>query len=269
VVRQVWALKGGQEVKEGYVALLDVLGFSDLAGGDHTGGRMGRYLECVRDTMQGQAIDYVVFSDSIVLNAKVDNPEPLVAVAGACSRLLGALLNEGIALRGAIAFGGFVRESFGESVFVAGRAVIDAYRYEKLQNWIGVMIAPSAVARVPDLRDRCRLPGDGVAVSFKDVEAMFPWPAIIRPCHAIPFHGSNPFEPSEFDGFAVVPTNGALELAAVRDSIKAAMDRLAWLRTIAPTPDSQLKYQRTLNWLNQLHSRWHDLAFAKGQAAGG
>jgi hypothetical protein len=257
----------GGNMKEGFVALLDVLGFSDLAGGDATGERMNRYLECVRDTMRGRGIDYVVFSDSIVLNVKGDDPQPLAAVAGACSQLLGALLNENIALRGAIAFGGFVREAFEGSIFVAGRAVIDAYRFEKHQDWIGVMLAPSAVAQVRDLTDRCRLSGDGVPMTFKDIEARYPWPAFIQRCYNIPFHASSPFETADFDGFAVVPTSGVLEAAALRDSIKTAMDRLSWLRVVAPTPDSQRKYQRTLNWISQLQTRWHGIALEKEQAA--
>ncbi|HVS89355.1 MAG TPA: hypothetical protein VHF01_14190 [Candidatus Acidoferrum sp.] len=256
-------------MKERYVALLDVLGFSALVDGDFTGEKIRRYLDCLQGASLERNVDYVVFSDSIVLSAKGDSPEPLVAVAGTCSRLLVDMLNERIPLRGAIAFGGFVRKFFGESVFVAGPAVIEAYRFEQQQNWIGVMLAPSAVAQVPDLSDRCRLPGDGVAMTFKDIEARYPWPAFIQRCTSIPFHESSPFEPSAFDGFAVVPTKGVLEAAEIRDSIANAMDRLAWLRTIAPTPAAQRKYQLTSNWLHAIRGRWHDIAYEKERAAMG
>ncbi len=248
-------------MKEGYVALLDVLGFSALVSGDLTGEKVRRYLDCLQGASVERRVDYVVFSDSIVLSAKGDSPDSLLAVAGTCSRLLVDLLNEGIPLRGAIAFGGFVREAFGESVFVAGRAVIEAYQF--------VMLAPSAVAQVPDLIDRCRLPGDGVAMTFKDIEARYPWPAFIQRCRSIPFHQSSPFEPSVFDGFAVVPTKGVVEAGEVRDSVKVAMDRLAWLRVLAPTPSSQRKYQLTGDWLYPIQGRWHDIAFEKERAATG
>jgi len=254
-------------MEEGYVALLDVLGFSALVGSDVTGVKIRRYLECLKRATGAQKVDYVAFSDSIVLSMNGDGPESLIAVAGACSRLLADLLNEGIPVRGAIAFGEFIRDTFGESAFVAGRAVIEAYKFEQHQDWIGVMLAPSAVVRVPDLSERCRMPGDGVAVTFKDVEARFPWPCFIQRCRNIPFHQSNPFEQEGFDGFSVVPTNGALEATQVRDSIKASMDRLEWLRLTAPSPSAQRKYQLTSNWLNIMHVRWHDLAFAKQQAA--
>ncbi len=254
-------------MKEGYVALLDVLGFSALVGGDLTGEKVRRYLDCLQGASVERRVDYVVFSDSIVLSAKGDSTESLLAVAGTCSRLLVDMLNEGIPLRGAIAFGGFVREAIGESVFLAGRAVIEAYQFEQQQDWIGVMLAPSAVAQVPNLVDRCRLPGDGVAMTFKDIEARYPWPAFIQRCRGIPFHQSSPFEQPVFDGFAVVPTKGLVEAAQIRDSLKIAMDRLEWLRILAPTPSSQRKYQLTYNWLNQIQGRWHDIAYQKQQAA--
>jgi len=255
-------------VKEGYVALLDVLGFSALVGGDVTGAKVRRYLDCLQGASLERRVDYVVFSDSIVLTAKGESAESLLAVAGTCSRLLVDLLNEGIPLRGAIAFGGFVREALGQSVFVAGRAVIEAYQFEQQQDWIGVMLAPSAVAQVPDLIDRCRLPGDGVAMTFNDVEARYPWPAFIQRCRNIPFHQSGAFEPSVFDGFAVVPTKGSVDAGQIRDSLKAAMERLAWLRVLAPTPSSQRKYQLTREWLHPIQGRWHDIAYEKERAGG-
>ncbi|HEU4389711.1 MAG TPA: hypothetical protein VFV34_18040 [Blastocatellia bacterium] len=135
----------------GYVALLDVLGFSALVGGDTTGERVRGYLDCLQRATKRSQVDYVVFSDSIMLTAKGEEPESLLEIAGASSRLLSDLLSEGIPLRGAIAFGSFFRSAIGESVFVAGRAVVDAYQFEQTQDWIGVMIAPSARARVTDL----------------------------------------------------------------------------------------------------------------------
>jgi hypothetical protein len=255
-------------MRDGFVALLDVLGFSALVRDSGEAG-IQRYLNCLQNVTEHTDVKYVVFSDSIVLSAKGDSPDSFIAVAGACSRLLYDLLNVDIKLRGAIAFGTFIRVAIGESVFVAGRAVIEAYQFEQQQDWIGVMLAPSAVAQVPDLNDKCRLPGDGVPMTFKDVEARYPWPALIQRCRGIPFHPSSPFEPSVSDGFAVVPTNGLIEAAQIRDSVKIAMDRLEWLRLLAPTPDSQRKYQPTHNWLNQIQVRWHDIAYQKQQAATG
>jgi hypothetical protein len=52
----------------------------------------------------------------------------------------------------------------------------------------------------------------------------------------------------------------------LRDSIKAAMERLKWLRAIAPSPNSQRKYQETLNWLGAIQQLWHEVVFFHQQA---
>jgi hypothetical protein len=248
---------------DGYVALLDVLGFSALVGADPASERIHRYLECLQRATERSEVDYVVFSDSIVLTARGDGPDLLVVVAGACSRLMGELLNEGISVRGAIAFGSFFRSSIAQSVFVAGSAVIDAYRFEQLQDWVGVMVTPSALTQVPDLEGRCRLEGHTTVEAFSNVGSRLQWVAFIQRCYSIPFHSATPLESPSFDGFAVVPTSGVLEPVALRDSIKGSMDRLTWLRTIAPSPNSQRKYQQTLQWLGGIQRLWHDVAFRR------
>jgi hypothetical protein len=253
-------------VKGGYVALLDVLGFSALVGSDPSGEKIGRYLECLTAATEHSQVNYVVFSDSIVLTAEGDDPESLLAVAGACSRLIADLLKEDIPLRGAISFGNFVRSSIEKSVFVAGRAVIDACQFEQAQDWVGVMVAPSALAHVRDLNTRCPQV-QNYSGAEDDIQKQLPWPAFIQPCHGIPFHASSPFDQPRFDGFAVVPTNGVPEPAPLSDSISSAIERLKWLRSIAPSPGAQEKYQATINWLSNIQSFWLNLAWRQKQPA--
>ena len=130
----------------GYAALLDVLGFSALVAADAAGEGVERYLNCFQRAKEATGVNYVIFSDSIVLTVGGDGPDSLLAIAGACSRLMSELLIEHIPIRGAISQGAFVRSTVGQNVFVAGRAVIDAYQFEQVQDWTGIMIAPSALA---------------------------------------------------------------------------------------------------------------------------
>lgn len=178
---------------------------------------------------------------------------------------MGDLLKENIPVRGAIAFGDFFRSSsVGESVFVAGRAVIDAYQFEQLQNWVGIMVAPSAVESVPDLEARCITKKSEEyedLLPFHEVEPRLQWAAFVQRCRQIPFRGTA-MQPETFDGFAVVPTSGEAEPSALRDSIKAAIDRLSWLRTIAPSPSAQRKYDQTIAWLSRIQVTWRRFAVA-------
>lgn len=243
----------------GYVALLDILGFSALVSADNTGGRIRRYLECLQGLTGQRKIDCVVFSDSIVLTCKGDDAEPLCTLAGACSRLFSDLLEEQIALRGAIAFGDFFRSAVGESVFVAGRAIVEAYAFERAQDWVGIMLTPSALARIPDLPKRCELRCTQIGGNPTQVD---PWAAVIQPCHSIPFHSSLPASTASFDGFAIVPTNGYIDqpVALSYHLSESVIPRLKWLRALAPDPDCQRKYQRTIEWLQGIETSWDELS---------
>src|SRR2546423_13077400 len=96
-------------VRTGYVAFLDVLGFSALVSGDHDGARVDDYLKCLTEAIGANSnndqVSYVAFSDSIVLTTNDGSEESLKALIRACSVLLFDMLDKGIALRGAITYG--------------------------------------------------------------------------------------------------------------------------------------------------------------------
>jgi hypothetical protein len=251
----------------GYVAFLDVLGFSNLIGGDHVGERIEKYLESVKSSIEGTPVQYVVFSDSIMLTVEGETPDSLIEVAKVCSKLFHSLLKVDIALRGAIAFGPFWRSAIEKSVFVAGRAIVEAYQFEQIQDWVGVMIAPSARGKIKDLDARCKLNDSVVQTiqAYKEFEFRLPWAALIQPNSQIPFHSSDPvshaFGSHFFDGFAIVPTSGVLDPLSLKDSSQEAIDRMQWLRSIAPSPTTQAKYNGAINWLGNIQRTWHSVHF--------
>jgi len=247
----------------GYVALLDILGFSHMAVRESTGRRVKRYLTRLEKDMATGEVDSVIFSDKIMLTIEDEEPNSLLAIARACSRLMYGLLKEGIPMRGAISGGDIVRSFFDGNVFIAGKAGLDAQLFEQAQDWVGVMVAPSGLERVPDLEKRCDLQPyvDDPRNSFKLVKPNIEWTAFIQPCRKIPFHGQNPSgEPDYYEGFAVVPTSGDAEPVALRESIQAAIAGLNRLCSIAPTPASQGKYERVIAWLKSVLQVWGTIA---------
>ncbi len=232
-----------------YLAYLDVLGFSALVASDRTGKQIERYRKSVSDATENLAVKSVVFSDSIVLT--VDDParDSLLVLARATSRLICNLLHADIPIRGAIAHGQFSRSILGEGVFVAGPALIEAYQWEQKQNWIGVMVAPSALRTVPNLKRLCPRPDSC------NLSSVNPWMEVIQHHATIPFHSSVP----SFDGFALVPTKGESP-SHFWYNLKISIERLESLRMTAPSPESQQKYQRTQEWLNVLRDGWRNLA---------
>jgi hypothetical protein len=241
----------------GYVAMLDVLGFSALVRGDASGQRFQDYLACVENATKDTRVKYVVFSDTIVLTTENNGVDSLLDIARASSRIFFDLLAVRIPIRGAIAFGDFFRSTVAESVFVAGSAVIDAYQFEQQQDWVGVMLTPSARAQVADLQNRCDLNFITSADFVKRVQ----WAAVIQHCRSIPFHD----ETNPYKGFAIVPRHCTFEAADLTESINSALEQLEWLRGIAPSPASQRKYESATNWLSLIRNRWGELARARGK----
>ncbi len=250
----------------GFVALLDVLGFSSLVSGTGEVERLKRYQECLErafdDEVYGPKVDYVVFSDSIVLTTVDDSEQSFKAIVRRCSRALGLMIEEEIPLRGAIAHGSFVRESGGGGVFVAGKAILEAYKYECLQDWVGVMLAPSARRRATDLTERCMIGDPHSAIAQEELRSRMDWAAFVQPCPRIPFHGS---EENTYDGFAIVPTDGQADAVAIRDSLKNCLRKLNWLKAVAPDPLAQAKFTRTHMWLYQIQPQWHNVVFRAEQ----
>jgi hypothetical protein len=236
----------------GYVALVDVLGFREIINSDSDGTRISRYLETMQRVSRESGVGFVVFSDSIILASDGDDHESCLRIARACSCLTGELLHQDMALRGAIAFGQFSRKSLSEGVFVAGRAIVDAYEYEQRQNWVGVMLAPSAVKRLRSIRELCEYKG-----TPDELRRRIDWLTYIQRAQ-IPFQG---VDAGIFDGFAVVPTAGRhIEPAELEENITGIIKCLEWLRSVSPSPHAQQKHSNTLSWLWNLKTQRSDVA---------
>jgi hypothetical protein len=282
-------------MQSGYVAFLDVLGFSALLTGAGSDGRLSAYQRCLSETLEEtgdplpeeavhfdmtdgrasvakpsepdhQPPDVAVFSDSIILVSRDDSARALETLIRQCSRLMAAMFQVDIALRGAISFGQYTRARLSVGTFFAGRAIVDAYHFEQEQDWIGIMLAPSAVQQVPDLHKRCDLtspafephrPADHLALSDRQG-----WVVCLQQCPLIPFHQKYPpWDTNTYDGFAVMPTSGDLSPESVIKSLVASIEALRRLRSLAPNPEAQRKYDRTIQWLDQKQQLWATIAF--------
>ena len=252
-------------MKGGYIALLDVLGFASLVASDASGARLDSYLECLQSVRRkkkaGTDVEYVVFSDSIVLSTPDDSPNSFLALANQCSVLLGAMLEKDIPLRGAIACGSYFRTQTTGGVFLAGKAIIDAYNFEKAQDWVGIMLAPSAILRAGDLTKIPRFPQGGSHPAFETFLPKIELVSQIQPCASIPFHVSQLFEDNNYEGFAIVPTDGSSDARSVSDSIGQSVGALRRMKALAPNPAAQAKYKRAISWLEPLQREWGDVAY--------
>ncbi len=138
---------------------------------------------------------------------------------------------------------------------------MDAHYYETRQDWVGIMLAPSTVKKMPDLREWCRI--NIVGSAKETIEAArkhVQWSAFVQPCDEIPLHSEQRSHTNEFQGLAIVPTDGQYKFISIRDSLDRSLKELQRLLFIAPDPMAQAKYQRSINWLEQVLHKWRVIA---------
>jgi hypothetical protein len=244
----------------GYVALIDVLGFSSMMSRPDARAALDRYTDCVSaassavdaDTLP---IEYVVFSDSILLNTNRDSEEHLLALLRACGILFSSLLEKGIPIRGAVAHGSFMRYRTSErGVILAGGPILEAYAAERAQKWIGVILCPSVYAQQPNLKARTALPTVHGPTDVRDVIGRMPWPMLLNLYSSIPFQEVESQAPSPYEGYVLLPVKGIP--AGIHPDLQAAHTHLTRMKTLAPGPRAQVRYRETLRWLEGVIDGW-------------
>jgi hypothetical protein len=242
--------------KNGFVALLDVLGFSDrVLRGTFEG--LDAYVNTVlRLTEPHQRLRTILFSDTIVLFTLDASDQAFHEIITVSSRLLYQLLRQGIPVRGAISYGDFLRsDQDGHGTVIACRPIIDAHYYESRLQWIGIMVAPSVlehrgetstVATFLTLAATQLSAGDMFVDALKRVR--------IQPCENVPLQDASE---GPFEGFGIVPISPtARTLEDLRDSMDDIRHTLTRLKQLAPDSRSQAKYRRTIDWLTQVRSNF-------------
>ena len=251
--------KNGQR-RRGFVALLDVLGFTSLISGEEAEGPLNTYQRILGDLLHNvkdSFVSAVAFSDSIVLTTDATTEDDFLTLALFCSDLFGSLLAAGIPVRGAISAGTYLRTNMEKSVFVAGRPIIEAHRYETKQNWVGIMLTPSAYKCINDLEKKIAIHSGLDNKKTRDIFAStMHWAASVQPA-TIPFHDAE----REYSGFAIVPLAGLFaegigEASAIYGAVVTGLAALKRLQILAPDPDAQFKYEKASKWLDDIRDKW-------------
>lgn len=220
--------------KEGYVALIDILGFTEGIQEDNISAFFRKYNKSVQDVMlkfRDEGIEYIVFSDIIVIYTQNANQKSFLAITRACSLLFTSLLNIGLPLRGCLSYGKFHLQKTPNGVILAGKPFIDAYNYERKQNWIGIMISPKLIQKIPSLQEPEKL--------MKYI--------VINKSMQIPLHDE--FD-EKYEGFVILPSEHIKpKKETIVKDIRKTIKMLQNKKTIAPDTISQKKYSNTIDWL--------------------
>jgi hypothetical protein len=133
-----------------YLLFLDILGFSKLVedkGTEEIKSVINHALEAFNYWESvNERFQTIYFSDSFIFyqNQKGYANAYFLDVYAIGKMILSALLAKGIPARGSIAFGEFEVDNSGKHQVYFGRALIEACRAEKKENWIGITILKSA-----------------------------------------------------------------------------------------------------------------------------
>ena len=234
------------EVKiiNGHVAFIDILGFSSIVSDSKFPDTFRPYAQAVEDALHGQSgrLGYLVFSDSIILYDVISKNEPR-PILRSCSYLFENLLTIGLPFRGCISCGDFSVCRTTQGTVVAGTPIVDAYHYEKKQDWIGIILSPTMVKRH-------WAPGTP-APGFRSEDAH------VRAYKYIPLKSNQVGNPEPFDGYAIVPW-----ISEGKEFIfEECIQRLSRLSMMAPDTSAQAKYHKTIKFLKEIaHSVSHERA---------
>src|SRR5262245_57830120 len=98
------------DTKSGFVAMLDILGFSEQIARDSEVHGLDKYVDTVvKISSDLQNLKVILFSDTVVFYTLDDSPESFLTILKGCSHVIYSLLKHEIAVRGAVAHGPFRR----------------------------------------------------------------------------------------------------------------------------------------------------------------
>jgi hypothetical protein len=193
-------------------------------------------------------LQYVIFSDSVVISSVNDDEESFLSLVRACATLFAEFLQKGIPIRGAISHGEFTRSANKNGSFVAGQPIVEAYDYEGRQDWVGILLCPSTMRKQGATAQRFRRPGrDEIKPGF-DLKRL-DLPTLLGYSERIPFHKEEGADYFYHAGYAVLPTGEGVTFRNILEKLEKAVDSLKAIRLVAPGPKEQLKIQHAINWL--------------------
>ncbi len=181
-------------------------------------------------------------------------------IVSGCARLFNKMLESGFAIRGAVSLGTYVRESGDYGSFVAGKALVEAYQYEQMQDWVGIMLAPSAVKANPNLQSRCQINSFTSMEVCRNRREDLELASLLQFAPNIPFHAESYFEAPTYSGYALLPNDGNYGRDGILTVLPQAIELLRAQSMFAPNPGAQRKFGLTQNFLQNVHFEW--LSFA-------
>lgn len=139
-----------------FVAFLDILGFSDLVKNNSMQFVLDLYNEAIikvnhhlqefwqteewRDHVKRPKISSLCVSDSIIIYSDGNGLDSFLKIIVYIHSLIGMLIKHGLPVRGALTLGELGIYNDENNKILLGKAIVEAYELEKIQEWCGCII---------------------------------------------------------------------------------------------------------------------------------
>jgi len=247
---------------EGYVAFLDILGFSRIVAKDSFHERFEAYIGIIRDAVDypRSSLEFEISSDSVVIYSNGLNLVHLQNLLTAISTISFRLLTEiQIPLRGAVSAGKYWRfKSNDGHLMFSGAPIVDAVEFEKEQLWLGIMITPKMLENIPHTQELFAILNDFNNSTYAELNAQMPWPLLVWRQENIPFRYRNSLNERSFAGIVIIPSSpNCKSPEELICSLETYIKKLKELKIMAPTPEAQQKYSATMFCLENIRKKWN------------
>ncbi|GAF85257.1 unnamed protein product [marine sediment metagenome] len=152
---------------------------------------------------------------------------------------------------GTISHGKYNQADEKNTTMITGRPLLEAIEFEKKQNWVGVMIAPSVIKAHRTLLEIT----NWVIHDPRELDKILKYAkymCFIHSCNKIPFNNSPSYE-----SLVIVPINSKHEqIRSISSSFSEYINELKYLRATAPSPYTQQKYDDSLDFLYDVSGDW-------------
>lgn len=216
-----------------WIASFDILGFknqidvdgntceADFVREDYEA--VLRILECWKKVAPSGKGNYLWFSDTFILIADDDSAASYAWIELGAKEFIKECLHALVPIRGAISVGSIIRSQDDRALL--GKAFLDAHRFGEDQDWLGLLLTPTAIEKV---RSYGYEPTKGDFVAWSEI-----------PMRAL--KGSDVL---------------AYRLQSGRDSSETPL-LLAPLQSLLQSApeDSREKYERTIKFITEHHRR--------------
>jgi hypothetical protein len=143
------------ETHECWVAHFDILGFKSLLVHGHRDPKtilsqidIDEIIECTENmpALHREHIDYLFYADIFIFYSKSDRIQDYPSMLSVAQRFIRKCISIKLPVRGAISFGELI---FGhDKRILMGKAFLESYEYGEDQNWLGLLLTPSASKKV-------------------------------------------------------------------------------------------------------------------------